>query len=70
MRQDPEVQAMATLLEDMGPGPAAKAGRELRVVLAGSEAAASATGGDAVVTVEDLHSGPGGRHDNDHVDYR
>ena len=53
--------------------PAAKAGRELRVVLAGVEAAAhvgddGATSG--MMALEDLHAGPGGRHSNDHHYYR
>ena len=47
-------------------GAAAKAGHKLQVVLAGTEQDFSKD----VIGLEDLHDGPGGRHSNDHSNYR
>lgn len=70
-RQDPVVLAMADLLLRC-EGGAKKAGHQLKVVLAGVEAAASGQTASVpnIIALEDLHTGPGGRHDNDHYDYR
>ncbi|KXZ51993.1 hypothetical protein GPECTOR_10g1015 [Gonium pectorale] len=75
VRQSPEVKQLADTLLARG-GDAEKVARRLKVVLAGT----AATGGPdwmhpaAVdregLALEDLIAGPGGRHDNDHVDYR
>ena len=48
-------------------GAAAKAGHKLQVVLAGTEQDVSK---ETIMALEDLHDGPGGRHSNDHSDYR
>lgn len=74
-RQDPELLAMAELLISHG-GPSALAGQRLRVVLAGAEAATittaveSGNAADGIMALDDLRAGPGGRHSNDHVDFR
>ena len=50
-------------------GAGAKAGHQLKVVLAGVEQ----EGGlreEGMMALEDLHHGPGGRHSNDHSNFR
>ncbi|KAG2492324.1 hypothetical protein HYH03_009275 [Edaphochlamys debaryana] len=83
VRHSPEVRRVAELLRGRG-GDAAKVAGQLQVVLAGAQAGAQAGAGAAAglveaaaggpggsgVALEDLLLGPGGRHDNDHTDYR
>ncbi|GAX74369.1 hypothetical protein CEUSTIGMA_g1818.t1 [Chlamydomonas eustigma] len=70
-RKDPMLLQLADLLE-ASEGPAAKTGRQLRTVLAGTQAAAAAEAdvSESLIAIEDIQAGPGGRHDNDHMDYR
>ncbi len=71
-RQDPGVRAAVEPLRARG-GAAARAAQQLEVVLAGSSAGAAAGAGqqETMMGLEDLQaSTPGGRHDNDHVDFR
>lgn len=77
MRTSAEVRQLATALAAQ-PGNSAKVAQKLLVVLAGASAAAATATKAAVTsavtaasdTLEDLLQGPGGRHDNDKVDYR
>ncbi|KAG2495742.1 hypothetical protein HYH03_006339 [Edaphochlamys debaryana] len=79
VRRSADVLRLAELLQSHG-GDATKVAQQLKVVLAGAAAAAeaAATAGGSTgsktgaggVALEDLLLGPGGRHDNDHVDYR
>ncbi|KAG1675264.1 hypothetical protein FOA52_016295 [Chlamydomonas sp. UWO 241] len=69
VRQDPAVREMVEPLKLHGGAAAERAAKNLVVVLAGTaddEQRQSA----ARSTLEDLQSGPGGRHDNDHADFR
>eukprot|EP00798_Chlamydomonas_sp_ICE-L_P005792 gene5792-6073_t len=69
-RQDSEILDFMDPLREFAKksGISPKALHELEVALAGSKAA-SGRGAD-FVPLEDLQSGPGGRHDNDQADYR
>ncbi|PNH08303.1 NFX1-type zinc finger-containing protein 1 [Tetrabaena socialis] len=80
VRRNPDVQRVAEALAAQG-GAAAQAAARLQVVLAGTAAArgrggaasgAATAGGRRLggPALEDIVAGPGGRHDNDSVDYR
>lgn len=76
-RSDPSLSDFIPPLQARG-GAAAAAAAQLRVVLAGTAGAnnspgdgQSAQAGDVgVMAIEDLAEQAGGRHDNDHADYR
>ncbi len=66
-RRDPHVRQAAEAMQGL-TGAAAQAAKQLQNLLAsGSSAAPSAT---AVSPLEHLQSQAGGRHDNDHSDFR
>ncbi len=76
-RDDAELREFANDLVRRDSSSAAA--RALGVVMAGATGAAAAAGGGGGgssaagrpgLSIEDLQAGPGGRHDNDHVDYR
>ncbi len=67
-RQDPTIIKMIEPLEKVG-GQASRHAHELRVITSGAQAEAS-TGDWPMVALGDMMSGPGGRHDNDKVDFR
>lgn len=74
VRTSAEVRQLAATLAAQ-PGNSAKVAQKLLVVLAGGAAAAmaAASASDAMgasTTLDDLLEGPGGRHDNDMIDYR
>eukprot|EP00198_Chlamydomonas_reinhardtii_P002822 XP_001692158.1 predicted protein [Chlamydomonas reinhardtii] len=73
VRTSAEVRQLAATLAAQ-PGNSAKVAQKLLVVLAGGAAAAmaAASASDAMgasTTLDDLLEGPGGRHDNDMIDY-
>ncbi|KAG2423774.1 hypothetical protein HXX76_015050 [Chlamydomonas incerta] len=76
VRTSAEVRQLAAALAAQ-PGNSAKVAQKLHVVLAAASAAAAAAAAGATAaanaasgTLDDLLEGPGGRHDNDMVDYR
>ncbi|KAG1675260.1 hypothetical protein FOA52_016291 [Chlamydomonas sp. UWO 241] len=68
VRQGPAVHEMVEPLKLHGGAAAERAAKDLAVVLAGM--ADDAEERSAARTLKDLQSGPGGRHDNDHADFR
>lgn len=68
-RQDPTVIRMIEPLEKQG-GAAARFAHELKVITSGAQAESSASQDQPMVALEEMRSGPGGRHDNDKVDFR
>jgi hypothetical protein len=64
-RQDPTIIKMIEPLEKVG-GQASRHAHELRVITSGASTASDRP----MVALGDMMSGPGGRHDNDKVDFR
>lgn len=69
VRASEEVRACIDPLTACG-GAAARWAQKLQVVLAGTQQAHAEGGDEEMLTIEDMQAGPGGRHDNDHADYR
>jgi hypothetical protein len=63
-RSDPLLRQFVSPLKRCG-GTAAEAARQLEVMITGARA-----GSEEHVAIEDLAQQAGGRHDNDHADYR
>jgi hypothetical protein len=71
-RSDPALLALIAPLEARG-GAAKQAAKQLRVLTSGAAAGEGGGGGggaEEAVGVEDLETAAGGRHDNDHPDFR
>jgi hypothetical protein len=64
------MQAILEPLERLDSPAAQQAARQLRVLSAPTPAAAAAAAAAGMQAVDDLLYAPGGRHDNDHADFR
>jgi hypothetical protein len=70
VRADDQVRQFIQPLKEWG-GAAAQVAKELETVLSGAGLEASGgSSGSAMISLQDLSELPGGRHDNDHADFR